>query len=212
VVNPVLKAIKNRRSSVRFKSTPLDDEKLDIVLEAGQWAPSWMNSQPWRFIIVKDERIMERMSRAVSTIFSLGIKDAPVCIVVCVNPKEDSFHYIEAGTTATQNMALAAQSLGLSTSWIGVFSLRNEKNSSERKLKEILQIPKEWRLISILPIGVPRFKEAKTRKNLHEISDLNHFVVRKEQTSELKPKEQPQLDTHKMREPSSARDIERALV
>ena len=208
----MLKAIKNRRNSVRFKSTPMDDEKLNMVLEAGQWAPSWMNLQPWRFIIVKDEGLKERMSHAVSTIFSLGIKDAPVCIAVCVNPKEDSFHYIEAGTTATQNMALAAQSLGMSTSWIGVFSLRNEKNSSERKLKEILQIPKEWRLISILPIGVPRFKEAKTRKNLHEISDLNHFIVKKEQQSELEPKEQPQFDTHKMREPSSTRDLERALV
>jgi nitroreductase len=108
----------------------------------------------------------------------LAIKDAPVVIAVCVNPKKDPFHFAEDGTTATQNMALAAQSLKLSTSWIGVFSLHDEKNSTERRLKEILEIPKEWRLMSILPLGVPKFKETKTRKELPDIVDFDSFTSR----------------------------------
>lgn len=212
MVNPVLKAIRDRRSSVRFKSTPIDDEKINAVLEAGRWAPSWANAQPWRFIVVKDEGIKEKMSRAVSTVFNLSIKDAPICIAVCVNPTEDPFHFVEDATTATQNMALAAQSLGLSTSWIGVFSLRNEKNSAERKLKEILEIPKKWRVISILPVGVPEFKETKTRKELSEIVDLNYFVVREEHKSELEATEKSSSEIQKTREPVSARELEGALV
>jgi nitroreductase len=181
MINSVLKTIKERRSSVRFKSTHIDEEKVNAVLEAGRWAPSWANAQPWRFIVVKDEGTKERMSSAVLTFLNLSIKDAPICIAVCVNPREDSYHFVEDGTTATQNMALAAQSLGLGTSWIGVFSLHNEKNSAERKLKKILKIPKEWRLISILPLGVPKFKETKTRKERSKIVNLNNFMTREEQ-------------------------------
>ena len=212
MINSVLKAIRDRRSNARFKSTPIDEEKLNAVLEAERWAPSWTNMQPWRFIVIKDERIKERVSEAVSTFFKLSIKDAPICIAVCVNPKEDSFHFVEDVATATQNMALAAPSLGLSTSWIGVFSLLNEKNSTERKLKEILLVPKDWRLVSILPLGVPKFKETKTRKELSMLVDLNYFVAREEQKSELRTREKPSAEIQKTREPESARELERALV
>ena len=210
--NPVLKAIRNRRSSLRFKNAPIDDQKLNAILEAGRWAPSWTNMQPWRFIVIKDEGIQERMSRAVSTFFNMSIKDAPICIAVCVNPDEDPFHFVEDGTTATQNMALAAQSTRLSTSWIGVFSLNNEKNSTERKLKEILNIPKKWRLISILPIGVPKFRENKTRKSLSEIVDLNRFINREERKLEMETKEEERDNIEKTGETGTVRDLERAIV
>jgi len=210
--NPVLEAIKDRRNSLRFQSTLIDNEKLNAVLEAGRWAPSWANTQPWIFIVVKDKGIKDRMSSAVSTFFSLGIKDAPICIAVCVNPEKDSFHFIEDGAIATQNMALSAQSLGLSTSWIGVFSLSNEKNSTERKLKDILEIPKGWRLISILPLGVPKFKETKTRKELSKLVYLNHFVAEEEDKSILEAKEESLTPVRKTHEPVSPRELERALV
>jgi nitroreductase len=212
VNNSVLKAIRDRRSSSGFKSTPVDEEKLNVVLEAGRWAPSWANTQPWRFIIIKDEGIKERMSEAVSTFFKSSIKDAPTCVAVCVDPKKDSFHFIEDGTTATQNMALAAQSIGLSTSWIGVFSLHNEKNSSEKKLKEILGVPKEWRLISVLPLGVSELKETSTRKELSTMLDFNCFVIKEEYKSKKESREKPLDETEKVREPESSRELERALV
>jgi nitroreductase len=212
MINPVLKAIRDRRSIVRFKSTPIDDEKVKAVLEAGRWAPSWMNMQPWRFITVKDEGVKQRLSSAVPTFFNLSIKDAPICIVVCVNPKEDPYHFIEDGTTATQNMALAAQSLGLGTSWIGVFSLDNEKSSAERKLKEILAIPKDWRVISVLPLGIPKFKEAKTRKELSELLDFNYFTIREERKPKLEAMEKPSTEIREIPEPVSARELEHAPI
>ena len=212
MVNPVLEAIRDRRSSIRFKSTPIEKEKLNAVLEAGRWAPSWANTQPWRFILVKDKQIKEIISNTVPTFFSAGIKDAPICIAVCVNPKKDSFHFIEDGTTATQNMALCAQSIGLSTSWIGVFSLPNEKNSTERKLKKILKIPKEWRLVSILPLGVAKFKTTKTRKDLSELVDSDYFMAREEPKVYYEAKQKLLVKTRKTREPTSARELEPALV
>jgi nitroreductase len=212
MINPVLKTIRDRRSIVRFKSTPIDDEKAKAVLEAGRWAPSWMNMQPWRFITVKDEGVKERLSNIVPTFFNLSIRDAPICIVVCVNPKEDPYHFIEDGTTATQNMALAAQSLGLGTSWIGVFSLDNEKSSAERKLKELLGIPKEWRVMSILPLGTPEFKEDKTRKELSKLLDFDRFRIREERKSKLEEKEKPLPEIREIPEPVSARELEHAPI
>jgi nitroreductase len=212
MTNPVLEAIRERRNNLRFSSTKISEEKLNLVLEAGRWAPSWANSQPWRFIVVKDKDTMEKMSNSVSTFFNLAIKDAPVCIAVCVNSKKDAFHYIEDGTIATQNMALAAYSLGLGTSWVGVFSLFDEKNSSERKIKKLLEIPKDWRLISILPLGIPKFKETSHRKKLSDLVDLNVFEPRVEDEKPPETKQQSQTPVQKLREPSSARELEPALV
>jgi len=54
-MNEVLKAIKNRRTIRRFKPNPIDEEMLQMILEAGRWAPSFSNLQPWRFIVIKDQ-------------------------------------------------------------------------------------------------------------------------------------------------------------
>jgi nitroreductase len=169
MINPVLRAIKKRRSVKRFETTLIAEKKIQAILEAGGWAPSWLNKQPWRFILIRDQSIKERISEFVPTIFNKGVLDAPICIAVCVDPGEDPYHYIEDGAAATQNMALAAHSLGLGSIWIGVFDLKGEKNSAEEKIKEILEVPKNWRLISIMPIGVPKFVPEKSREKLSQI-------------------------------------------
>lgn len=211
-MNPVLKAIKERRNIARFEATSIDNDKLNAILDAGRWAPSWTNTQPWRFIVVKDEAIKEKMSKDIVSNFSMSITDAPISIVVCVNPHHDPFHFIEDGTNATQNMALAAQSLGIGTTWIGVFSLDNERNSSERKIKETLKIPKDWRIISILPLGIPKFKEHKTRKELSDIVDLNYFAAKEDREADRAKLRRPSDEIPQMTEPVTARDLERAVI
>jgi nitroreductase len=75
VNNTVLKSIKERRTIFRFKSTPISNEQLNLVLEDGRWAPSWANTQPWRSIVINDKETKEKICSKVTTIFSLGIKD-----------------------------------------------------------------------------------------------------------------------------------------
>jgi nitroreductase len=175
MTNSVLKAIRDRRSVRRFETASIEEEKIQAILEAGRWAPSWLNRQPWRFLIITDQNLKQRISESVPVIFIMGLKEAPICIAVCVEPKEDPYHFIEDGAAATQNMALAAQSLGLGSCWIGVFNLKDEKDSAEKKMKEILNIPKTYRLISILPIGVPKYVEEKKRKELSQLIYHNNF-------------------------------------
>jgi nitroreductase len=165
--NPVLDAIKKRRTAVRFENTNVEEDKITDILEAGRWAPSWLNKQPWNFIVIKDQETKEQLSEVVPTTFVEGLREAPVCIAVTVDTRQDSFHFVEAGAIAAQNMALAAYSLGLQTSWIGVFDVKNQRNSAEVKVKKILEIPKNHRVVAILPIGHTKYDvPKKDRKEL----------------------------------------------
>lgn len=175
VANHVLEAIRNRRSIIRFETTPIEEEKIQTILEAGRWAPSVLNRQPWRFIIVKDPTIKEALSEIAPTLFKKGMREAPLCLAVTVDPNEEPYHFIEDGAAATQNMALAAYSLGLGSCWIGIFRLEGEKGTSEEKIKKILEIPKTHRVIALLPIGVPKYFEEKTRKPLSQLVYQNKF-------------------------------------
>jgi len=168
--NEVLNTIKNRRSVIRFESTQVEEDKVEAILESGRWAPSWINKQPWNFIVIRDQKTKEQLSEVVPTTFVQGLKEAPVCIAITVNPEEDPYHYMEDGAAATQNMALATHSLGLHSSWIGVFDLKNQKNSAESKVKQILDVPRGYRVVSLLPIGHVKYEgPKKNRKTLRQI-------------------------------------------
>ena len=92
-MNEVLATIKNRRSVVRFESTSIDDDKVEAILEAGRWAPSWINKQPWNFTVIKDQKTKEQLSDAVPTAFVQGLKESPLCIAVTVDATEDPYPF-----------------------------------------------------------------------------------------------------------------------
>ncbi len=180
MVNAVLRAIRERRSTVRFKSAQVEEEKIQQILEAGRWAPSFMNRQPWEFIVVSDPEVKRQLGQigVRVTLFSEGIKQASTVIVVVVDPKKDPYHYIEDGSVSAQNMVLAAHSLGLASYWIGVFNLQSDKKSPEGAVKETLKIPKDFRVIALLPIGIPAYGERSDRKQLVNLVHQNHYRKR----------------------------------
>ena len=179
MANEVLDAIRNRRSVLRFESTQVEEDHVEAILEAGRWAPSWLNKQPWSFIVIRDQETKDELSDVVPTTFVQGLKEAPVCIAVAVDADEDRYHFVEDGAAAAQNMALAAYSLGLNTSWIGVYDRENQKNSAEFKVKEILEVPKNHRVIALLPLGhVKNEVPKKDRKTLRQIVYREKFGKR----------------------------------
>ncbi|MCW4041510.1 MAG: nitroreductase family protein [Candidatus Bathyarchaeota archaeon] len=172
----LIQAIKNRQCVYRFDPTPLSEDVIQAILDAGRWAPSWLNRQPWRFHVITESKTKKRIMKEAPSIFHEGILEAPATIAVLVNVMDDPFHYIEAGAVATQNMALAAYALGLGSCWIGVFNLRGARRSTEERIKKVLKISKEYRLIALLPIGKPRMiNQERTRKDLKEITSFNQF-------------------------------------
>jgi nitroreductase len=128
---------------------------LKAILDAGRWAPSGLNSQPWDFTVVKDPRARVDMANVLRriTIAWKGFAAAPVMIVVSVDPSRDPEHFVEDGAVASQNLCLAAHSLGLASSWAGVYAKRTRKRSVENALKNLISLPRDHRVIAVVPIG-----------------------------------------------------------
>lgn len=168
----VLEAIKERRSCRNFSSSPVEEEKLQAVLEAGCWAPSTLNKQPWRLVVVKNREVKRRVKdaceRTVQFLYQASgwrwltkysvdfLVQAPVLIAVTANPKDtggDQFlpgrgeGYAHSCCAAVQNMLLAAHALGLGSLWYSLYD--------KEQIKQILGISPEMDLISIVVIGYP---------------------------------------------------------
>lgn len=160
----LLEVIRGRRSVLRFKDDPVPEEDLQMILEAGRWAPSYANSQPWKFIVVRDPERKRALGEVVERILvfrpgrvafaSSGLGEAPVVIAVVVDPVRDPLHHLEAGAAAAQNMALMAHDLGYASFWAGVAG----RGEVERQIKKILGVPRGMRVVALLPVGKPAYE------------------------------------------------------
>ena len=171
-----------RRCSVRsYKDTPVERETITAIVNAGRLSPSACNAQPWRFIAVTEkslisEIVSEGLGGAVPNKWAAS---APLIIVGCArlnvlthrlgaSVKGIQYHQIELGI-AMEHMVLQATEMGLGTCWIGWFK--------EKKIKKILDIPRGWKIISLLTVGYPH--EGSTvqtpRLDIEEILFFNKF-------------------------------------
>lgn len=161
----VLEAIKARRSIRKYKKTPVPEEKLEKILDAGRLAPSARNSQPWKFIVLSDFQVKEKVAKLLA--FGEFLTAAPLGIAVVVDPVMSS-HPVEDGSLAAYSMLLAAHSLGLGGCWIN-------PSHNEEDVKETLGIPRGERLISVISIGYPDEAPSKTRRELMDITFTNRY-------------------------------------
>lgn len=171
----VFEAIKTRRSIRHYKSEAIAEEKLNAVLEAARWAPSWANTQCWRFIVVRNNDTKAKLADALTSWNPAheAIKEAPIVIVACAEMGKSGF-FQDAPITdkgdwcmfdvalAMQNLALAAHSLGLGTVHVGAFDAQ--------KVAQLLNVPQGVAVVEVLPLGYPA-REGRTpgRKELSEL-------------------------------------------
>lgn len=162
--NKVIDAILSRRSVREFTKTPVSREKIEIILEAGRWAPSGLNNQPWRFIVVREAETILKISEC--THYTKVVAEAPLLIAVYLDT-EHSYSYtkdVQAVGASIQNMLLACCELGLGAVWLGEILKQAEKVNS------ILECPASFELMAILAIGEPVPKERTSpRKELKEL-------------------------------------------
>jgi len=178
----ILEAIKTRRSVRRYKTTPIDDKALELILEAARWAPSWKNSQCWRFIVVRDSKVKRELVSAIpeTNRGRNGVENAPVAIVACaelgktgyvndelVTDKGDYWYMFDTAL-AMQNMVLAAHSLGLGTVYIGWFD--------SKKVASILGVPEGFKVVTMTPLGYPDEEHKATpRRELSQTVSYDKF-------------------------------------
>ena len=184
----IVEAIKTRRSIRRYRADPVDNKAVELVLEAARWAPSWSNTQCWRFIVVRDGNIKGKLADTLVAVSDRpnraadAIRNAPVAIVACaelgksgldsgkfVTDKGDWYMFDVA--LAMQNLVLAAHSLGLGTVHVGQFDAKKAAN--------ILGIPDGFCVVVMTPLGYPDQEATfRPRKELSEIVFYDRFGVR----------------------------------
>ncbi|MFO8100894.1 MAG: nitroreductase family protein [Dehalococcoidia bacterium] len=172
----LMQAIRERRSIRKFKSGPVSEDMVNALLEAGLWAPSWANTQCWRFVVVTDDEVKAALAGTMSKGNPAGeaVRNAPVIIVICAELKQAGYYKGEPATDkgdwcmfdaglAAQNIMLTAHALGLATVPVGLFDAS--------KAAEILQVPSNVAVVLLLPAGYPAEEpKAPPRKELGDIT------------------------------------------
>jgi len=177
----VLEKIKSRRSVRKYKSDPIPQEDLDIILEAIRWAPSWANTQCWEVIIVTDREQRKKLSEIVPPKNPAvnALITAPVIIVMAARKGVSGYYKGKTVTTygdwfmfdvalAMQNLVLEAHSRGLGTVDLGYFD--------HEKAARLLAIPEDFQVVAMTPLGYPaEMPKPPSRKSLTEFVSYGTF-------------------------------------
>jgi len=161
----MLELIKHRRSIRKFADREVPRELVEQILEAGRWAPSGMNNQPWRFAVVRDRELKEKISGL--TRYGGIIRNADVLIGVFFDA--DAGYHRTKDTLSMgaciQNMLLTIDALGLGAVWLG------EILKSEREVKDLLEAPEGYELMAVIAAGYPAgpHPEPVERRPLNEL-------------------------------------------
>lgn len=167
--------LQNRKSVKSFSYQDIPEYKIDALLDAARLAPSWGNNQCWKIIMIKNEEIRERIAETLDDSNSVkqGVFEAPVLIVVCAVPDSSGevdgkeYYLVDAGI-AMEHIILAASNEGLGSCWVGEFD--------EQKIKTLIRIPKEYRVVALSPIGYPReHADDEKRLPISEWTFTNHW-------------------------------------
>ncbi len=160
----LLEAIFTRRSIRQYTDEPVDRDQLLEIIKAGTWAPSGLNNQPWRFVIVTAADVRRELAKQTTSHFI--IERAPACIAVFVdrgvmyNDVKDH----QAMGACIQNMLLAAHGLGLGAVWLGEIL----KNADA--VRTLLDLPEEIELMAVVALGHPKpGKHSSKRRDLSEV-------------------------------------------
>jgi nitroreductase len=152
-----LEAIRRRRSVRNYTGEPIPREDLETIVDAGRLAATGHNNQPWDFVVVTQRDMIEQLKIA-----SLWMEKAGAIIAVVVDPS--SRWWQEDGSAAVENMLIAATALGYGSCWLQGYTMPREE-----EFKILLEIPREKRLFTLVPIGVPVEWPTVEKKTLDQV-------------------------------------------
>lgn len=152
--NEMIELLRNRRSIRKYTNQTIEKEKLEMLKEAVLRSPSSKNINPWEFIFVDDTEILKQLKDC-KPHGTTPLETAPLAVVICADETKNDV-WIEDCSIASILLQLAAQSIDLGSCWIQVRNRKySEKISSEKYIQDLLQVPKNYRILSIVTIGYP---------------------------------------------------------
>jgi nitroreductase len=158
IMNDTLKTIFSRKSVRSYKNDPVSKEKLEMLIKAGMAAPTAVDKRPWEFIVVTDRKILQELTDALP--FAKMASSAAAAIIVGCDVRKqwggmDSDYWIMDCSAATENILLAAESMGLGAVWTAVYP----EDSRIRAVRQILGMPSHIVPLNLIPLGVPSVRE-----------------------------------------------------
>ena len=174
-MSTIIDTIKSRRSVRDFTDKPVSKDKINTILDAGRWAPSGLNNQPWRYIMVQERDTIEEI--ATCTHYGNVVLGAPLLIAVFLD-HDAEYSYVkdaQAIGASIQNMLLACCELGLGAVWLS--EILNQKE----KVNSILDAPDSLELMAVLAIGHPVEVEkdhTSTRKGIVDVTFNEKFGIK----------------------------------
>ena len=136
-------AIQKRRSVRKFTGDIVPREHLEKIVDAGRLAATGSNRQPWDFIVVTDQEMIEKLTEV-----GKWMRQAGAIIAVVLDPY--SRWWVEDGSAAIENILIASTALGYGSCWV-----EGDALPLEEQFKNLLFIPQGKRLLALIPIGVP---------------------------------------------------------
>ncbi|SHO45459.1 nitroreductase family protein [Desulfopila aestuarii] len=163
----LLQVVKERRSVREFTNEPVSQIDIMNILEAGCWAPSVRNNQPWKFVVISDPGMRAILSE--HSIYSTIISQCPVVIAVYLEDDKGTSSAMgnQAIGAAIQNMLLVAEDIGLGGVWLGDIQDCRDKINIE------LGIAEKYNLAAMLAIGYPAHRNQKSHRK-----HVNDFILK----------------------------------
>lgn len=139
--------LQGQRQTREFTREPVSDADLQALLETMRWTGSSSNSQPWQFVVVRDQAAKDALGQA--TQYTGWIANAPLILVVLTAGKDASEHTYDLGRV-DERILLAAQALGLGA---GIVTFWNDE--SQAIARNTLRLPDDWSIYSAVAVGHP---------------------------------------------------------
>ena len=152
-----LEAIRRRRSVRQYTGESIPREDLEKIVDAGRMAATGYNAQPWDFIVVTEQKMIDKLKVAAEWMDKAG-----AIIAVVLDPS--TRFWLEDGSAAVENILIASTALGYGSCWLEGYTL-----PLEEEFKELLGVPTGKRLLTLVPIGVPVEWPTREKKPLAEV-------------------------------------------
>lgn len=167
----LLDLIRSRRSIRQYRPEPVPGHMLEQVLEAGRWAPSANNQQPWAFVVVRDRNLVQRVAQHAAYYMEkeARIADAPTLIVLCGVVWNQARRRSLRGDVAMagMQMMLQAHALGLGTCWVD--------GLEQSAIADELEVPSEFEIVGVMTLGFPATETTQTTRK--PLFDIVHYDV-----------------------------------
>ncbi len=160
-----LEAIRNRRSIRRYTGEKIPRADLEKIVDAARLAPSGNNKQPWDYIVITDDAMINQLKVA-----SEWMDKAGAIIAVVMDPS--SRWWVEDASAAVENMLIACTALGYGACWLEGYTLPREE-----EFKLLLSVPKSKRLLTLVPVGIPAESPSVEKKLLNDVLHWERYAT-----------------------------------